>query len=109
MLVQSTDTEDIGETTSNTANTLESPAQNELVTQGETEAVSIEETADSQSADEPDMNNLSRMSSEQTIVLSQDEWETLLDALDMDSDASSEEVRDRLMDTVSVLQELPTV
>jgi hypothetical protein len=43
-----------------------------------------------------------------TLNLNDDEWETLVDALGLDEDATPEEVREQLLDTLSVLRQLPT-
>lgn len=43
-----------------------------------------------------------------SLDLSEEEWATLVDALGLDEDASAEEVRERLFDTVDVLRQLPS-
>ncbi len=45
---------------------------------------------------------------QRTLDLNDDEWETLVDALGLDEDATPEEVREQLLDTLSILRQLPT-
>jgi len=46
-------------------------------------------------------------SEDYTLDLTEEQWETLVEALGLDEDASTEEVRDQLFDKMNVLRSLP--
>ena len=59
--------------------------------------------------EDPDMGiDIGGGSENYTLDLNEEQWETLVDALNLDEDASTEEVRERLFDTMDVLRSLPT-
>jgi len=66
-----------------------------------------EEDANGIEAD-PDMGiDIGGSSEDYTLDLTEEQWETLVEALGLDEDASTEEVRDRLFDKMNVLRSLP--
>lgn len=72
------------------------------------ESVDVTDDQGHDSEEETEDKGFERMSTERVLTLEENEWKALVDALNLDEDASSEEVRERLMDTVSTLRDLPT-